>query len=72
MALDKLRKLIGSDDTNDEEEVKEEEYYKVSKEEYSYENGVAGSKMMLLEPRAYSESQQIADYLKERNAVVKK
>ena len=70
MALDKLRKIIGSDDTNDEEEVKEEEYYKVSREEYSYENGVAGSKMMLLEPRAYSESQQIADYLKERNAVV--
>ena len=26
--------------------------------------------MMLLEPRAYSESQQIADYLKLRNAVV--
>ena len=26
--------------------------------------------MMLLEPRAYSESQQIADYLKSRNAVV--
>ena len=26
--------------------------------------------MMLLEPRAYSESQQIADYLKERNSVV--
>ena len=70
MALDKLRKLIGSDDANEEEEVKEEEYYKVSKEEYSYENGVAGSKMMLLEPRAYSESQQIADYLKERNEVV--
>ena len=41
-------------------------------EDYKYtdENGVAGSKMMLLEPRAYSESQQIADYLKERNAVV--
>ena len=70
MALDKLRKLIGNDDTNDDEEVKEEEYYKVSREEYGYENGVAGSKMMLLEPRAYSESQQIADYLKERNAVV--
>ena len=47
-----------------------EEYYKVSKEEYMDANGVAGSKMMLLEPRAYSESQQIADYLKERNAVV--
>lgn len=70
MALDKLKKLIGSDDGDFEEEIKEEEYYKVSKEEYMDENGVAGSKMMLLEPRAYSESQQIADYLKERNAVV--
>ena len=70
MALDKLKKLIGSDDSNYEEEIKEEGYYKVSREEYTDENGVAGSKMMLLEPRAYSESQQIADYLKERNAVV--
>lgn len=69
MGFDKLKKLIGNDD-NDIEEVKEEEYYKVSREEYTDENGVAGSKMMLLEPRAYSESQQIADYLKERNAVV--
>jgi cell division protein sepF len=69
MGFDKLKKLIGNDDS-DVEEVKEEEYYKVSREEYTDENGVAGSKMMLLEPRAYSESQQIADYLKERNAVV--
>ena len=29
-----------------------------------------GSKMILMEPRAYSESQQIADYLKARNTVV--
>ena len=70
MALDKLKKLIGSDDGDYEEEIKEEEYYKVSRDDYMDENGVAGSKMMLLEPRAYSESQQIADYLKERNAVV--
>ena len=69
MGFDKLKKLIGNDDS-DVEEIKEEEYYKVSREEYTDENGVAGSKMMLLEPRAYSESQQIADYLKERNAVV--
>lgn len=69
MGLDKLKKLIGGKE-GDEEEIKEEEYYKVSREEYGYENGVAGSKMMLLEPRAYSESQQIADHLKERNAVV--
>ena len=29
-----------------------------------------GGKMILLEPRAYSESQQIADHLKRRNTVV--
>ena len=69
MALDKLKKLIGQEEV-DIEENKDEEYYKVSREEYSYENGMVGSKMMLLEPRAYSESQQIADYLKDRNAVV--
>lgn len=69
MALNKLKKLINQG-TDDPEDIKEEEYYKVSREEYSYENGVAGSKMMLLEPRAYSESQQIADHLKNRNAVV--
>lgn len=69
MALDKLKRFMGQEET-EEEDVKEEAYYKVTKEEYGYENGIAGSKMMLLEPRAYSESQQIADHLKERNAVV--
>lgn len=29
-----------------------------------------GNKMILVEPRAYSESQQIADHLKRRNSVV--
>ena len=29
-----------------------------------------GAKMVLVEPRAYSESQQIADHLKRRNSVV--
>ena len=29
-----------------------------------------GNKMILFEPRAYSESQQIADYLKNNNAVI--
>ena len=67
---DKLKKLMGQDDTATNEDIKEEEYYKVSSQEYEDENGVAGSKMMLLEPRAYSESQQIADHLKDRNAVV--
>ena len=69
MALSKLKK-IWSDGDNEEEVTLEEEFYSVSKEEYHVENGMANSKMMLLEPRAYSESQQIADYLKQRSAVV--
>ena len=66
---DKLKGLFGVNDDNIEE-TGEDAYYKTSKEEYSEQNGIAGSKMMLLEPRAYSESQQIADYLKNRSAVV--
>lgn len=66
---DKLKGFFGGDSSNNEPE-KEEEYYTTSREEYHEQNGIAGSKMMLLEPRAYSESQQIADYLKNRSAVV--
>ena len=66
---DKLKGLFGGD--NEEVETSgEDAFYTTSKEEYHEQNGIAGSKMMLLEPRAYSESQQIADYLKGRNAVV--
>lgn len=43
-------------------------------EDDAYENDAVvdtkGSKMILVEPRAYSESQQIADHLKRRNSVV--
>ena len=70
MALDKLKTLFGGDEESGEEIGADEEFYTTSIEEYHEENGVAGSKMMLLEPRAYSESQQIADYLKGRTAVV--
>ena len=69
MALSKLKK-IWSDGDNEEEVTPEEEFYSVSKEEYHVENGMANSKMMLLEPRAYSESQQITDNIKQRSAVV--
>lgn len=58
---------------NDEDiEVKpnEEEYYTLSEEDALKEADKSGSKMILLEPRAYSESQQIADHLKTRNSVV--
>jgi cell division inhibitor SepF len=44
-----------------------DEYYSLKPEEALQEGG---SKMILLEPRAYSESQQIADYLRNRNTVV--
>ncbi|MBO5138450.1 MAG: cell division protein SepF [Bacilli bacterium] len=77
MALDKLKKILGGDGVDDElidntssDSMNNEEYYSTSREKYHAENGVAGSKMILLEPRAYSESQQITDYLKARNAVV--
>lgn len=46
-----------------------DEYYELSYEEALNEND-GNSKMILLEPRAYSESQQIADHLKARNTVV--
>ncbi len=69
MAFDKfINKLVGSEETT--EDSVEESFYSTSREDYHAENGMAGSKMMLLEPRAYSESQQIADYLKNRSAVV--
>ena len=62
MALDKFKNFLsGKDDSvNDSDE----EYYN-EKVATDSEN-----KMILLEPRAYSESQQIADYLKNRSAVV--
>ncbi len=44
----------------------EDEYYSGSSETVENSN----NKMILLEPRAYSESQQIADHLKNRNSVV--
>ncbi len=46
-----------------------DEYYKLSPEE-ALDSNEGGSKMILLEPRAYSESQQIVDFLKSRNTVV--
>ena len=63
MALSsKFKKMLVDDIDDDEEE-----------EETEQTNGKTNSKsgkMILLEPRAYSESQQIADHLKKRNTVV--
>ncbi len=67
---DKFKGFFGGDDNTPAEKNGEETYYTTSKEEFHNQNGDAGAKMMLLEPRAYSESQQIADYLKNRSSVV--
>ena len=70
MAFEKFKNILGGSEGEEETVNPDEEFYSASREEYSEQNGVGGSKMLLLEPRAYSESQQIADYLKGRNAVV--
>ncbi len=70
MAFDKLKKFIG-DDFGEGKPIKNtDEYYDVTKD--AFKDQSSSSKMMLLEPRAYSESQQIADYLKARMSVVVK
>lgn len=48
----------------------EDEFYNITEEDALAEVDKSGNKMILLEPRAYSESQQIADHLKNRNSVV--
>ena len=61
MAFGKKLKEIISD-----EEVNEDAYY--TEDTVTMQAG--SGKMILLEPRAFSESQQIADHLKKRNTVV--
>lgn len=56
--------------TEEETASNEDEYYITKVEENGKKTGECGNKMILIEPRAYSESQQIADHLKSRNAVV--
>ena len=69
MALGKLKKLF-SDEDDENMSMSEDEFYNVSEEDALKEADKTGNKMILLEPRAYSESQQIADHLKNRNSVV--
>ena len=64
-----LKKWINGDEDAFSENITGDEYYDLKPEEALAENDGA-TKMILLEPRAYSESQQIADHLKMRNTVV--
>lgn len=69
MAFEGIKKALF--DNNDEgRESVENNFYTVSNKQLKEEESKSGSKMILVEPRAYSESQQIADYLKNRNTVV--
>jgi len=64
-----LKKWLSSDEDVFSNNISGDEYYDLKPEEALAEND-GNSKMILLEPRAYSESQQIADHLKMRNTVV--
>ncbi len=59
MALNKIKKML-TDEVDDNDET-------INADVTLQSNG---GKMILLEPRAYSESQQIADHLKKKNTVV--
>ena len=68
MAFEKIKKFIGEDGSEIEQITQDNnEYYK---ETFKQTNNNQGNKMILLEPRAFSEAQTIADYLKARNTVV--
>ena len=62
--------IFGSNGNEDKEN--DDETYNSNKSSTSALNEISGdgNKMILFEPRAYSESQQIADYLKSNNAVI--
>ena len=65
----KLKNMLGFEEepiTPEDAYYEGEETEKRSKDDFE----INGNTMILLEPRAYSESQQIADYLKNRCAVV--
>ncbi len=70
MAFKKLKKMMGLDELKDYDS--DDVYYDTPEEDSKSDNETElnGNKMILLEPRAYSESQQIADHLKKRNSVV--
>lgn len=65
-----LKNLLKDDDYNENVNSSEDAYYNISEEEAIKEADKTGNKMILLEPRAYSEARQIADHLKNRNSVV--
>lgn len=66
MAFEKIKGIFGSQEDIDEETIDDSTVIG----DGSYVPKSAENTMILLEPRAYSESQQIADYLKGNSSVV--
>ena len=65
MGIEKLKNFITGDSGEElEEKVGDDGYYTTTKQEVAAQTTLSGNKVMLLEPRAYSESQQIAVNLK--------
>ena len=62
-----IKKIFSTEPENDVFSNSGDEFYEIKTDELLSDGG---SKMILMEPRAYSESQQIADHLKRRNTVV--
>lgn len=69
MAL-KIKNIFKDPEDDDTLTGTEDEFYNISEADALKEADKSGNKMILLEPRAYSESQAIADHLKNRNSVV--
>ena len=67
MGLSKIKKVLFAEQDNINSE---DDYYNLSSDDAMEEANKGGNKMILIEPRANSESQQIADHLKNRNSVV--
>lgn len=65
-----LKNFLKDEDDQENVNGSEDTYYNISEEEAIKEADKTGNKMILLEPRAYSEAQQIAEHLKNRNSVV--
>ena len=63
-----LKKWFSADENDILTDTTNDQYYSVKSSEAVAEDG--STKLVLLEPRAFSEAQQIADQLKSRNTVV--
>lgn len=64
-----IKKIFSTSEENNVNSSSVDEYYNVTEEE-ALEGNDGKTKMILVEPRAYSESVQISDCLKARNSVV--